>query len=164
MDAGLDSPRRRRPPKHRIRRQRMSREGMLIQTDGSHHRWLEERGAQFTLLLAVDDATGCAVSALFCHEEDTRSYFLLLEDLVRCWGVPLSLYADRHTVFTPGVRTAKKPIGPTQFSRAMAELGVQLVLARSPLCRWGWGPGRWRYGWAPTGWRCIRGHTGEGSG
>ena len=30
-DAGMNSPRRRRPPKHRVRRQRMTREGMLIQ-------------------------------------------------------------------------------------------------------------------------------------
>ena len=38
--AGVNSPRQRRPPKHRVRRQRMPREGMLIQLDGSHHRWL----------------------------------------------------------------------------------------------------------------------------
>ena len=54
-DAGMNSPRRRRPPKHRVRRQRMTREGMLIQIDGSYHRWLGEDGPQFTLLLAVDD-------------------------------------------------------------------------------------------------------------
>ena len=66
-DAGVNSPRRRRPPKHRVRRQRMAREGMLIQIDGSYHRWLGEDGPQFTLLLAVDDATGCIVNALFCE-------------------------------------------------------------------------------------------------
>ena len=38
VNAGLNSPKRRRPPKHRVRRQRMPREGMLIQLDGSHHR------------------------------------------------------------------------------------------------------------------------------
>ena len=53
-DAGLNSPRRRRPPKHRVRRQRMPREGMLLQLDGSHHRWLGEDGPQFPLLFAVD--------------------------------------------------------------------------------------------------------------
>ena len=44
-NAGLSSPRRRRPPKHRVRRQRMPREGMLIQLDGSYHRWLGEERA-----------------------------------------------------------------------------------------------------------------------
>ena len=40
VNAGLSSPWRRRQPKHRVRRQRMPRQGMLIQMDGSHHRWL----------------------------------------------------------------------------------------------------------------------------
>ena len=35
VEAGLPSPRRRRPPRHRIRRQRMPQEGMLLQVDGS---------------------------------------------------------------------------------------------------------------------------------
>ena len=70
VSAGVNSPRQPRPPKHRVRRQRMPREGMLIQIDGSHHRRLGEDGLQFTLLLAVDDATGCVASALFCQEGD----------------------------------------------------------------------------------------------
>ena len=49
--AGLKSPRRRRPPRHRVRRQRMPREGMLVQVDGSHHRWLGGQGAPYALLL-----------------------------------------------------------------------------------------------------------------
>ena len=71
-NAGVNSPRRRRPPKHRVRRQRMPREGMLIQVDGSYHRWLGEDGPQFTLLLAVDDATGVVADALFCELENTH--------------------------------------------------------------------------------------------
>ena len=130
-DAGVSSPRRRRPPKHRVRRQRMAREGMLIQIDGSFHRWLGEDGPWFTLLLAVDDATGCVVNALFCEYENTRSYLLLMRGLIRSYGIPLALYSDRHGVFkhTPPSETAS---APTQFSRAMGEIGVQLIFARSP--------------------------------
>ena len=131
-EAGEMSPRRRRPPKHRVRRQRMPREGMLIQIDGSHHRWLGEEGPQFTLLLAVDDATGCVASALFCLEETTRDYFLLLEKLSRRWGVPLSLYTDRHSVFKATRGVGQKVRSATQFARAMDELGIQMVFARSP--------------------------------
>ena len=58
MCAGLTSPRHRRPPCHRYRRARMPQEGMLLQIDDSHHQWLGEQGPWFTLLLAVDDATG----------------------------------------------------------------------------------------------------------
>ena len=131
VSAGENSPRGRRPPKHRVRRQRMPREGMLIQMDGSYHRWLGKDGPQFTLLLAVDDATGTVVNALFCKLENTRSYFLLLDGLIRRRGIPLALYVDRHAVFkhTASPETAA---APTQFSRAMDELGIHLIFALSP--------------------------------
>ena len=131
VNAGLSSPRRRRPPKHRVRRQRMPREGMLIQMDGSYHRWLGEDGPQFTILFAVDDATGCVPGALFCDHEDTGSYFLLMQGLLRRRGIPLALYTDRHAVFKH--RSEYQPAGtPTQFGRAMEELGTQLIFALSP--------------------------------
>ncbi len=131
VNAGLNSPRRRRPPKHRVRRQRMPREGTLIQLDGSHHRWLGEDGPQFALLFAVDDATGAVVNALFCEQEDSRNYFLLLQGLIQRRGIPLALYTDRHPVFKH--RSEYQPAGTaTQFGRAMDELGTQLIFALSP--------------------------------
>ena len=71
--SGLPSARQHRPPKHRARRERMPQEGILLQIDGSHHRWLEERGPRFVLLLAVDDATGIVANAVFRQAEDTRA-------------------------------------------------------------------------------------------
>ena len=131
VSAGLNSPRRRRTPPHRVRRQRMPQEGMLIQMDGSYHRWLGEAGPQFTLLLAVDDATGAVVNALFCEREDARNYFVMMRELVQSYGAPVALYVDRHAVFkhTPGSGLAG---APTQFSRAMDELGIQMIFALSP--------------------------------
>ena len=133
VNAGENSPRRRRPPKHRVRRQRMPREGMLIQVDGSYHRWLGKDGPQFTLLLAIDDASGIVVNALFCELENTHSYFSLLDGLIRRCGIPLALYADRHAVFkyTPPSEAAG---APTQFSRAMDELGIQLIASGQGSC------------------------------
>ena len=129
--AGLSSPRRRRPPKHRVRRQRMPREGMLIQLDGSYHRWLGDRSPPLTLLLAVDDATGSVVDALFCNHEDSHNYFLLMQNLLRRRGIPLALYTDRHAVFKH--KSEYQATGtPTQFRRAMAELGIQMIFALSP--------------------------------
>ena len=129
--AGLKSPCHRRPPRYRVRRQRMPREGMLIQMDGSHHRWLGDHGAPFALLLAVDDATGIVVNALFCEQENTRDYFLLMRGLVQRYGIPIALYTDRHSVFknVPGSGLVG---APTQFGRAMDELGIQMVFALSP--------------------------------
>ena len=132
--AGIPSPRKRRPPRHRVRRQRMPQEGMLVQIDGSHHPWLEERGPRFVLLLAVDDATGIIASAAFSHEEDTRGYFTLMERLIQRWGVPIALYGDRHGLFkfSGKPRHIQPPVEATHFSRAMQELGIQQIFARSP--------------------------------
>ena len=131
VNAGLVSPRRWRPPNHRVRRQRMPCEGMLVQIDGSYHRWLGDDGPQFMLLLAVDDATGKVASASFCEYENTRDYFLLVKAMIDLYGVPIALYTDRHSVFkhVPG---GGLPSAPTQFSRAMNDLGIQMIFALSP--------------------------------
>ena len=131
---GLPSARQHRPPKHRARRERMPQEGMLLQVDGSHHPWLEDRGPRFVLLLAVDDATGAVVNALFRPEEDTRGYFRLMDGVIRHCGIPLAIYGDRHGVFkfNGKPRHHTQPVGPTQFTRAMGELGIEQIFARSP--------------------------------
>ena len=66
----------------------------------------------------MDDATGKVVNALFCELENTHSYFLLLDGLMRRRGIPLALYADRYAVFkhTPSPETVG---APTQLSRAL---------------------------------------------
>ena len=132
--AGMSSPKRRRPPKHRVRRERMPQAGMLVQVDGSHHPWLEERGPRFALLLAVDDATGKVVNAVFRQAEDARGYFILMDGLIQRWGIPLALYTDRHGVFKFSGRPRHVPrhVESTHFSRSLRELGVQQIFARSP--------------------------------
>ena len=132
--AGIPSPWKRRPPRHRVRRQRMPQAGMLMQVDGSHHPWLGDGGSHFTLLLAVDDATGTVANAVFRQEEDTRGYFDLMEGLIQRWGIPLALYGDRHGVFkfSGNPRHIQPPVEATHFSRAMVELGIRQIFARSP--------------------------------
>ena len=51
--------------------------------------------------------------------------------LIRRCGVPLALYSDRHAVFKYVPGSHQSP-APTQFGRAMAELGVEQIFARSP--------------------------------
>ena len=123
--AGMGSPRSRRSSQHRFRRRRMPQEGMLVQIDGSHHPWLEERGPKLVLLLAVDDATGVVAQAVFHTGEDTRGYLVLLEGLVRQWGIPLALYSDRHAAFKYNARQAPVLAESTQFARVMRELGIR---------------------------------------
>ena len=110
----------------------MPQAGMLVQIDGSHHRWPEGRGPSFALLLAVDDATSTVPYALFQAEEDARGYLMLMEGLIQRHGIPLAVYSDRHAVFKhPGEPRQKLP-GPTQFARAMQQLGIRQIFARSP--------------------------------
>jgi transposase len=99
LQNGISSPRKRRPPKHRSRRERYPQEGMLLQTDGSEHDWLEGRGPCFCLIGAIDDATGKVPYALFQENEDAQGYMLMLQGIVMHQGIPLALYHDRHTIF-----------------------------------------------------------------
>ena len=64
VKAGIGIPRRRRSQQHRVRPRRMTQEEMLVQIDGSHHRWLKEGRLRFALLLSVDDATGTVPAAI----------------------------------------------------------------------------------------------------
>jgi transposase len=131
-EVGLSSPRRGRLPRHRYRRQRMPQEGMLLQLDGSHHRWLEDRGPQLTLLLAIDDATGTVPYALFREQEDTLGYLKLIKSIIERYGIPLSVYTDRYSIFQVerGPNGGTAPL--TQFGRALRELGITHILAHSP--------------------------------
>ncbi len=132
VKAGMGSPRSRRSQQHCFRRRRMPQEGMLVQIDGSQHPWLEDRGPKLTLLIAVDDATGTVAQAVFRTTEDTRGYLVLLEGLVRQWGIPLALYSDRHAAFKYNARQKPVPVETTQFARVMRDLGIQQIFALSP--------------------------------
>ena len=139
LAGGLRSPRRRRASRRYSRRERYPQEGMLLQIDGSRHDWLQGRGPYLTLVGAVDDATGTVPFALFRQQEDAHGYMLMLKDIIDHHGVPLALYSDRHGIFQ---RSPKEPESleeqlrgrpdPTQFGRALEELGIRLILAHTP--------------------------------
>lgn len=139
LGGGLRSPRKRRAPKHRIRRERYPQEGMLLQIDGSPHDWLEGRGPWLSLVGAIDDATGKVPYALFQEQEDAQGYFLLLQHIVQNEGIPAALYHDRHSIFElppdklPSIEEqleGKRPL--TQFGRLMEELDITSIAALSP--------------------------------
>ena len=142
LQAGVKSPRKRRPPKHRSRRERYPQEGMLLQTDGSEHDWLEGRGPWLTLIGAIDDATGRVPHALFRYQEDAQGYFLLLRQIVGCYGIPMALYHDRHGIFERPkneLESLEEQLEgkrrPTQFGRLMEELGITSIPSNSPQAR-----------------------------
>lgn len=139
LEGGIRSPRKRRSPRHRSRRERYPREGMLLQTDGSPHDWLEGRGPMLCLIGAIDDATSTVPYALFQEQETTEGYMRMLQGIVLKKGIPLALYHDRHTIFevtesvSPSVEeqlSGKEP--QTQFGRLLEELGIESISAHSP--------------------------------
>jgi transposase len=136
---GQGSPRKRRPPLHRSRRDRRAQEGMLLQLDGSPHAWLEDRGPELSLLAAIDDATGKVPFALFREEEDTAGYFELVYRISLTHGLPLEVYSDQHTIFrspkTKSLSIAQKLEGAraeSQFQRLMRELCIEQTPSLSP--------------------------------
>jgi len=135
---GLGSPRQRRAPAHRQRRVRSPRLGELVQLDGSPHDWLEGRGPQLTALGMQDDATGKILAAQFFPSETTFGYLCLLRQLLHRFGVPLAFYGDHSGIFvrnddfwTVDEQLAGKR-QPTQFGRALEQLGVTFIAANSP--------------------------------
>ena len=136
--AGLSSPQKRRSPKYRSRRERREQEGVMLQTDGSRHDWLETRGPKLTLLGFIDDATSKVPVAQFQLEgEDTAGYLRITRQVVEQQGIPLSIYRDQHSTFQRNDAhwsVAEQLAGAqalTQLGRCWQELGITSIAARS---------------------------------
>ena len=123
--------RQRRRDVHRSRRERRACFGEMVQADGSEHDWLEGRGERMVLLAMIDDASN-RMMARFYEAETTENYLDLLGRWLKQHGRPLSWYSDRDSVFRAERVADREQSVPTQFSRALKELDVQLILANSP--------------------------------
>lgn len=121
----------RRRDVHRSRRERRECFGELVQADASEHDWLEGRGPRMALLAMIDDASG-RIMARFHPAETTEAYMDLLGRWLREHGRPVSWYSDRDSVFRAESKQDRERSVPTQFSRALGELGIELILANSP--------------------------------
>ncbi|MGB8840855.1 MAG: ISNCY family transposase, partial [Aliidongia sp.] len=115
------------------RRKRRSRRGELIQLDGSYEDWFEDRGPRCCLLVMIDDATSEIMAMRFVEHETTQDYLELMREYIGRYNRPLALYSDRHSIFKVSKGEAKATdIRRSQFERAMKELGVEMIHARSP--------------------------------
>lgn len=145
VQAGLWERRRKRRV-HRRRRERRTHVGELVQLDGSHHDWFEGRRAVAipdvayagwaVLMVMIDDATG-RVFARFYENESWHSATDVFRQYVTRYGLPGGLYVDQHSIYradreptSEEILEDERPV--TQFGRAMRELDVELILARSP--------------------------------
>ncbi|MGO9206931.1 MAG: ISNCY family transposase [Candidatus Limnocylindrales bacterium] len=138
-EAGLPAARRHRPPRHRARRERMPRAGMLLQADGSRHLWFGPERPYATLVGAIDDATGTVTGATFRAAEDAAGYFTVLTQTSAGYGLPWTLYSDRHGIFWKDLKRpptlSEQLIGKrtlTQVGRALDEVGIGWLGTSSP--------------------------------
>jgi molybdenum-dependent DNA-binding transcriptional regulator ModE len=136
LEKGLWSLGRRKRRQHRVWRERRECFGHMVQLDGSHHDWFEGRRGRAVLMVMVDDATNRTVARFF-EEETTEASYDVFEAWVGEHGMPQSLYVDRDSIYRcERVASVDEQLAgqepQTQFGRAMAQLGVELILARSP--------------------------------
>ncbi len=137
-NAGIKSPKKHRKAKVHHRRKRRPKEGQLIQMDATPHNWFDDERV-LDLHGAIDDATGKIVGLYLAKNECLQGYFETARQIITNHGIPVSLYTDRHTIFrSPKAdklsiedQLAGKTAPDTQFSRAMHELGITIIPARS---------------------------------
>jgi len=119
-------------------RPRRRHRGKLVQIDGSKHTWLEDGGPKATLLVFVEDATSEILTAAFVSEESFFSYGALCKRYFSEQGLPKSFYSDRFSVFRSNHKDNLSCEPVTQFQRALAVLGMEMICANSPRLRGGW--------------------------
>ena len=122
---------------HRCWRARKECFGEMVQMDGSHHAWLEERGPELVLMGYIDDATN-TVYGRFYDYEGTMPAMDSFKRYIRKYGLPLSIYLDKHTTYKSNRKlTVEEELAGvsqpmSQFERALDELGVEVIHAHSP--------------------------------
>ncbi len=135
LKAGIPYKKRKARP-HRQWRERKHSFGEMVQMDGSHHDWFEARGPECVFMGYIDDATGRPFGRFYPYEGTLPAMDSFVR-YIKKYGIPVSLYLDKH----PTYKSTKKQtiedelnnIEPmSQFSRAVNELGVNVIYAGSP--------------------------------
>ena len=138
-NAGVKSPLKKKGSKRTNRRKRKAHPGQMIQVDATPYEWFGDN-VKYALHGAIDDATGDLVGLYMTRNECLFGYFEMMRQCCLDFGVPQSIYSDRHTIFlSPKAdklsveeMIGDKTVNLTQFGRAMHELGVDMIYAHSP--------------------------------
>lgn len=135
QQAGLWRKRRKRA-RHRSWRERRAHFGELVQLDGSHHKWFEQRAKKCCLMNMVDDAASTSQS-LFSAEETIFAAMELLWKWIDQYGIPRALYTDKKNVYVVDEQTRVRAEESgeealTQFGRACKKLKIEIITAHSP--------------------------------
>ncbi len=121
LKAKLIDPKIKKKKRSYARRQRYESEGLMVQIDGSHHRWIHGM-LPICLTIAVDDASGRIVGGKFSGTETTFAAMDVVEQVLLKEGVFQILYSDKAGIYGGGKRD-----GFSNMNRAMEELGILSV-------------------------------------
>jgi len=122
---------------YRSRRTPRSRFGELVQFDGSHHDWFEDRGPRCCLITMIDDARKIRLSQFF-DEETMFGAMIVLKMWIELYGIPFALYCDKKNAFvlTRDPTDAEILAGilkpKSHFGKACDKLGIEVITANSP--------------------------------
>lgn len=138
-NSGMESPMKKKIRHRTHRRKRKEHPGQLIQIDATPFEWFGD-SIKYAIHGAIDDATGDIVGLYMTQNECLFGYFEMMRLCCLDFGVPQSLYSDRHTIFRSpktGQLTVEelirgKTVNLTQFGRSMHELGVDMIFAKTP--------------------------------
>ena len=133
---GLWQVKQQRKKTHAAWRERRGHFGELVQMDGSHHCWFDDRGEKCCLMVMIDDATGVRMSYM-SKEETTAAAMRLLWMWIERYGVPKALYTDKKNVYVPSEKDLENGRLEgrqimTQFGRCCEKLGIEIIRAHSP--------------------------------
>ena len=126
----------RKVKKHREHRERRAHFGALVQIDGSHHDWFEGRGPVCVFMGYIDDATN-TVHGRFYDYEGTRPAMDSMKRYIKRYGIPKSVYLDKHTTYKSWAEPTieeelndQKPM--SHFEKSLAGLEIEVIHANSP--------------------------------
>ena len=132
---GIKSPKKQTKPQQHRRRKRKPSAGEMMQIDATPFDWFGD-GTNISLHGTIDDATGQVTGLYMSENECLHGYFEIMKQTVSTFGVPLSVYSDKHTIFRSPLTEKKESEGAeanlTQFGRALAELGINIIHAHTP--------------------------------
>jgi transposase len=142
--AGIKSPKSKKAKRRKNRRKRRDCPGELLQIDATPFDWFRN-GKMSSLHGAIDDASGTVTGLYICENECLNGYFETMRQCVLGYGVPQSIYSDKHTIFRSpktGRLTIEEIIDGkkgnlTQIGRAMNDMGTDIIFAETP-----WAKGR----------------------
>jgi len=133
IEKNLWKPRKKKQKEYHAWRKRKSCYGEMLQFDGSYHHWVEDRGPEWCLLAAIDDATGIPVKAKFDTDEGVFPVFKFWKEYIEQHGKPHSIYLDKFSTYKMSQKVAiENHETQTQFQRAMNQLGIEPITAHSP--------------------------------